>query len=220
MKSISRSLITALCLFMFSACLKQDKGQYIPGVNGPKVNVKNGKILLTVELEGIDPGAGVTLPIPDMRRSSLTVSPAIDDYGMPSGTLLRVDFDLKDVESDKFRLVPEETLPDGRPFPFLVDGTLPALAINVPSFKDTTFYASDKVFGFFLPINLPEDFRYSVHYRIKINGKSYGVVSLIHPDDRGEGAGVVVLLTLRDIRNNPEFKKLLKYSKKRRNRLF
>ena len=27
----------------------------------------------------------------------------------------------------------------------------------------------DKIFGFFLPLNLPKDFNVSVHYRIKIN---------------------------------------------------
>lgn len=220
MKTLYHSALMATLLFLSTSCLKQDKGQFIPGINGPKVNVQNGKILLTVELLGVDAGAGVTMPLPKMKNSNFTVSPSMADDGSLGGTLLKVNFDLKDVESDNFRVVPENTLPDGRDFPFMVDGTLPAIAFNVPKFKDSTFYASNKLFGFFLPITLPEEFQTSVHYRIKINKKNYGIVSLIHPDQYGNGAGVIVLLTLDEIRKNPEFKKLLKYSKKKRNRLF
>lgn len=220
MKRFSQGLTTLLCLLCLSSCLRQNKGQYIPGVEGPKVNVQNGKILLTLKLLNIETDAGLTLALPDMQSSLLTVSPSIDELGIPSGTLLKIEFDLKDVESDKFRFVPEETLPDGRSFPFLASGTLPAFAIHVPQFKDTTFYASKNLFGFFLPITLPEEFNFSVHYRIKINGKNYGIVSLIHPNEAGQGAGIVVLLTLEEIRNNSEFQKLLKYSLKKKKILF
>jgi hypothetical protein len=214
MKFLSYLLMGAL-MFGATSCLNQEDGQYIPGVDGPHVNIQDGKILLSVELVNIHLDAGITATIPKMKSSSFTVSPAFD-----GGTLLRVAFDLKDVESDHFKVVPHETLPDGRAFPFLIDGTLPALAINVPKAKDATFYVSKKVFGFFLPIKLPEDFNLSVHYRIKINGKSYGVVSLIHPDASGEGAGIVALLTLDDLRSNPDVKRLLKISKRRKNRLY
>lgn len=217
MKILSYVLLGAM-LFSATSCLEQEDGQYIPGVNGPKVNIQDGKILLSVELEGVEIDGGITLPIQKMKKSTITVSPAMAGDGTFGGTLIRLAFDLKDVENDNFRVVPHETLPDGRPFPFLVEGTLPALAINIPKAKDLTIYASEKVFGFFLPINLPEDFNMSVHYRIKINGESYGVVSLIHPDASGEGAGVVALLTLDDVRKNPDLKKLLKLSKKKRNK--
>lgn len=219
MKVLSYLLMGAM-LFSATSCLNQEDGQYIPGVNGPKVNIQDGKILLTVELEGVDIDAGLSLPLPKLKHSTVTVSPAMGSGGSFGGTLIRVAFDLKDVESDAFKVVPHETLPDGRPFPFLIDGTLPALALHVPKAKNATFYASKKVFGFFLPIKLPEDFNVSVHYRIKINGKSYGVVSLIHPDASGQGAGVVALLTLDDVRKNPQLKKLLKLSKKRKSRIY
>jgi hypothetical protein len=219
MKFMSYLLMSAV-LFGATSCLNQEEGKYIPGVNGPHVNIQNGKILLSVELTAVDTPVGVTVTMPKMKNSDITISPAMQDDGSVSGTLLRVAFDLKDVDSDEFNVVPHETLPDGRPFPFLVEGTLPALAINVPKAKNATFYASKKVFGFFLPIKLPVDFNVSVHYRIKINGKNYGVVSLIHPDASGEGAGVVALLTLEELRNNPDVQKLLKISKKRKNRLY
>ena len=207
-------------LFAATSCLNQEEGQFIPGVNGPKVNVQNGKILLSMELEKIDLGAGATLPMPKMKNSSITVGPSMSDDGTFGGTLIQVAFDLNDIESDHFKVVDPQLLPDGRPFPFLIDGTLPALAVQVPKAKNMTFYASTNVFGFFLPIKLPKEFNVSVHYRIKINGKNYGIVSLIHPDEQGEGAGVVALLTLKDVRESDDLKKLLKLSKKHKNVLF
>ena len=134
--------------------------------------------------------------------------------------MVQVAFDLSDVESDYFQVVPHETLPDGRAFPFTIDGTLPALAINVPQAKDMTFYASKDVFGFFLPISLPPEFAASVSYKIKINGENYGVVSLVHPDSNGQGAGVLLLLTLEDIRSNSDFKKLIKLSKRNKSKVY
>ena len=207
-------------LFAATSCLNQEEGQFIPGVNGPKINIQDGKILLSIELEKIDLGTGVTLPMPKMKNSSITVGPSMSGDGTFGGTLIQVAFDLKDVESDHFKVVDPQLLPDGRPFPFLIDGTLPALAVNIPKAKNMTFYASKNVFGFFLPIKLPKEFTISVHYRIKINGKNYGIVSLIHPDQQGEGAGVVALLTLKDVRESKELKKLLELSKKHKNVLF
>ena len=219
MKILSYLLLGAVFLSATS-CLNQEAGQYIPGVLGPKINVQNGKILMTVELQNVDIQGGLTVPLRNMDHSTVTVSPAVSGDLSSSGTMIQVAFDLKDVENDNFRVVPNETLPDGRAFPFLIDGTLPALAVNVPKAKDMTFYVSEKLFGFFLPIKLPADFNIGVHYKIKINGNDYGIVSLIHPNAQGEGAGVVALLTLDDIRGNSDFKRLIKLSKRNKNRVY
>lgn len=212
-------LLLLAVVFNFSACTNQEDGQLIPGVNGPDVNIKNGKILLTVELENISIPSGVTLPLPKLEHSSITLGPSNLDGGF-GGTLIQVSFDMQDVESDEFQVVPPEYLPDGRPFPFMVDGTLPAIAVHVPKAKDMTFYVSEKLFGFFLPIKLPDEFQSDINYRIRINGKSYGVVSLIHPDASGQGSGLVLVLTLDEIRNSPDAQKLLKLSKKYKNVVF
>lgn len=209
-------LIIFIMLFTASSCLNQGKAPKIPGIDGPKLNIQNGKILLSVGLEKVDLQTGLTLPLPKLKRSSISLAPRLE-----GGTLLQVAFDPKDIESDNFRIVDEQLLPDGRPFPFLVGGTLPALAVNVPKIFDTTFYASNKLFGFFLPIKkMPINLGMSIHYRLKINGKSVGIVSLINPDNQGNGAGVVLLLTMDEIRRNKNFMKLLKYSKRYKNKVF
>lgn len=200
-----------IVLLMASSCLKQGEAPKIPGVDGPKLNIADGKILLSVGLEAIDLQGGLTLPIPKLEHSSVAIGPRLE-----GGTLLQVAFDPRDVKSEYFRVVPAEYLPDGRPFPFTTDGTLPALAINVPKAFDMTFYGSNKLFGFFLPIKLPEEFNVSIHYRLKINGNNVGIVSLIHPSEGREGGGIVLLLTMKQIEENTDFQTLLKHSKKRR----
>lgn len=200
-----------IMLFAASSCLNQGEAPKIPGVDGPKLNIQNGKVLLSVGLEAIDLGAGVTLPVPKLKHSQIAITPRLE-----GGMQLQVAFDPRDVKSDYFSVVPNEVLPDGRPFPFTVDGTLPALGIHVPKAFDMTFYASNKLFGFFLPIKLPEEYNVSIHYRLKINGKNVGIVSLIHPSDGREGGGIVLLLTMKQIEENEDFQTLIKYSKKSR----
>lgn len=220
MKVLSYLLLCAI-FFTSTSCLNQEEGKYIPGVKGPRVNIQDGKVILSIELTGIDLPVGLTVPIPKLDQSTVTVAPSFGEDGSFNGTLIKVAFDLRDVENDEFRVVPHQTLPDGRDFPFLIDGTLPALAVNIPKALDTTFYASQKVFGFFLPIKIPSDFQLSVHYRIKVNGKKYGIVSLIHADEETqEGSGLIVLLTLDELRKNPELQKLLKISKRRKSTLY
>ena len=221
MKKLTYLIFTAFLILMTS-CLKQEKNNIIPGVNGPKINVQDGKILLSLELTKINSQVGITLPIPKMDSSTVTYGPYMNDEGQMSGTLLKVSLDLKDVESDEFKVVPPQKLPDGRDFPITVNGDLPALAFNMPKLKNSTFYVSEHLFGFFLPLKLPtnENLKFGVAFKIKVNGKNFGIVSLISPNEYDEGSGALVILSLKDIKQNSKFKKLLKYSKKKKNRLF
>lgn len=215
-----KSFIIIMGMSLFTSCLKQESGNPIPGVQGPYVNIQDGKIILTMILEKVDTSVGFSTPLPKIDSSMVTIGPAINGDGSQSGTLLRASFDLKELDSDKFKIVPAQKLPDGRDFPFLIDGTLPALAFNLPTVKNTTFYASKKVFGLFLPLTLPKELDFNLAYRIKVNGKKYGLISLIAPNEIDEGSGVVVLLTLDDIRNNPSVLKLLNRSKNNKKRLY
>ena len=103
-----------------------------------------------------------------------------------------------------------------------MDGTLPALALNVPKLLDTTFYASNAVFGFFIPVSLPDgmDIPFDIPFRLRMNGKQVGIVSYIRTNHEGEGSGVVLMLTMKQIQDNPEFQTLLKYSKRYESKVF
>jgi len=212
-KKTVKQLILFTLLLSLSSCLNQSETPKIPGIDGPNLNIIDGKILLSIGLENIELPIGGTVPIPKMKNSSISMSARLG-----GGSIVQVALDLKDVESDEFRVVPTQTLPDGRPFPFVMNGELPALAFHIPKVFDMTFYASQRAFGFYLPIKMPTDFIYGATLRIKINGKQYGVFQVVGNNSEGEGSGLVVMLTLEEIRNNPDLQSLLKFSKKRRNK--
>jgi hypothetical protein len=215
MKKFIFLTITLIGLTLPTSCLKQEKVPKIPGLDGPKFNVMEGKIILTMGLENINLPAGVSMQIPKMENSNFTIAPRLG-----GGTLIQIYFDPNDMQSDHFNIVPRQTLPDGRPFPFLMGGELPALAVQIPKLYNSTFYLSKKVFGVFVPLKIPKAFVTDIHYRIVINKKSIGVVSLIHPDEFGEGSGVILLLTMEQITNNPEIQDFLKFSEKVENHVF
>ena len=217
-------LLSYLTLFTFlfgaTSCLNQEGGQTIPGVNGPIINVQNGRILMSVELENFQTPVGVEVPLRNLNNSSIALGPAIREDGTFGGTLLRVAFDLTDVENNDFITIDPQTLPDGRPFPFGLDGSIPAYAVTVPDAKNMTFYASRDIFGFFLPLNLPDDIILSVSYRLVINGEDIGAVQLVQPDQNGENAGLLAILSLDVIKTNKKFLRLLEISKKNKHRIY
>lgn len=198
--------VTLIISLFFTSCGSQTDMAKIPGVDGPFFNVQDGKILLTIGFENLNIDQGLTLPIPRLKNSDFSVVPRLE-----GGTLFQVGLDPKDFESDDFRVVPSTTLPDGRPFPFTVDGTLPALAVNTPRFLDSTFYLSKDVFGFFIPVKYPLDV--SAFTRIKINGQQVGLATIIKPNPSGTGSGVMMIFTLKNLEQN-ELQKLLKLSTK------
>lgn len=210
-------MLMFLLAFASTSCLEQGSTPKIPGVDGPKLNIVDGKILLSVGLENVDLPGGVSLPASlidkNLKNSSVSVGTRLE-----GGTLIQIAFDPTDVESDNFRVVPSQTLPDGRPFPFVMGGELPALAFNVPKVFDTTFYASSRAFGFFIPIKMPSDFQIGGTIALKINEKQLGVFTVVGNNGSGEGSGLVLMLTMEQINQHPEVKALLKYSKKRKYR--
>lgn len=200
-------------LFALSSCLTQGETPKIPGLDGPKFNIIDGKILLSVGLENIDLPVALTLPIPKMKNSTVTVGTR-----MQGGSMIQVAFDLQDVKSDIFSIVPGQTLPNGEPFPFIMGGELPSLAFHIPKAFDMTFYASKRAFGFFLPVKMPASFQYGATMRLKINDKNVGVFTVVGNNAYGEGSGLVLMLTLEEIEANDDLKTLLKYSQKKKNK--
>jgi hypothetical protein len=210
MKFISQLLVLFFLSISFTGCGKQTDAK-IPLVKGPFFNVQNGKLILSLTAQTLNIDYGFSMPIPKLNYSDLTISPALE-----GGSTIQIGFDFRDVEG--LNVQDPERLPDGRDFPFVVGGTLPVLAVNVAEFYETTFYYSEKFFGFFVPINYSADM--SFFQRLKIDGKQIGIASIIKPNDEGKMAGLLLMFTLKDIENNPQLKRLLKYSKKHPKILF
>jgi hypothetical protein len=204
-----KQILLALCLIpLLLSCGKQSKLPEIPGVDGPKFNVLNGMILIGIRLENLNIPMGGKVPIPKTDNSHAEASPALE-----GGTLLQITIDPKDIEklSSGVEFGDPETLPGGRPLPGIVGGVLPSLAVNVPDLFDTTFYVSNKVFGFFVPVEIPS-FDVDVTTRIVINGKAIGNLSVISPDQNRENSGLLLLLNISALRS-PELKRLINLSK-------
>lgn len=212
MKNKMSLLVLAAIFSLFTSCGSQTDMVKIPGVQGPHFNVQDGKILLSLSLENVHIDLGATVPIPRMENSDVTLTPLLE-----GGTMIQIAFDPQDVDNEDFRVVPASTLPDGRAFPFTAGGTLPALALNTPRFLDATFYASDKLFGFFIPVKYGLDI--NAFSRIKINGKQVGIATIIKPNAQGSGSGVMIVLTLDALEDN-QLQKLLKISSKNAHKIY
>lgn len=206
LRALALGVTTALAV----SCGGQPELPKIEGVAGPFFNVMDGRVLISMTLEQVEIIGGLTMPIGKLENSTVEVTPAQE-----GGTLFQVAVDLKDIELTDWGQVDPTQLPGGRPLPGIVGGQLPAIAVTVPQLADTTVYASQKVFGFFLPFKLKV--QAIATFRIVINGKNMGNLSLVGQDSNGENSGVLVLMNL-NAAGKAELKRLIKHSKKAGNR--
>ncbi|MBL7664819.1 MAG: hypothetical protein JNM93_06765 [Bacteriovoracaceae bacterium] len=206
MKKIS-SLLVVLAIVGMTSCGKQPDVPVIPGVKGPFFNVQNGAVLISMEFETLAINQGIRVPIPKLQNSSLELTPA----QFSGGTFFQAVIDFDDIENGNFEFVNPESLPGGRPLPGIVGGTLPAVAVNVPDFLDTTFYLSKKVFGFFTPFRLNVQAIFT--QRLYMNGKYMGNISLVGVDEQGDNSGILLLLNISS-EVKKDLKKVIELSKK------
>ncbi len=211
------ALFTILTLSV--SCLKQGNTVSIEGVNGPLINVVNGKILFSVGLENLNLPIGVSLPLSnELKGGSVTVGPDLEN----GGSMIQVAFNADSLNSDYFEVVPGNTLPNGDIFPFTLSGELPAHAINIPEALDITVYASNKLFGFFVPVKFPDYITFGAYYPLSIGGKEVGHFTVVGNNSAGEGSGIIVMLSMEQVLANKDLQTAIKYSKKRKykNRVF
>ncbi len=211
-KNSMRVAMMLIVLLFTSGCGEQPNVPHIPGIKGPHFNVQDGSILISMEFETININQGARLPIPKLDNSYLELTPA--QFG---GTFFQATLDFEDIENGDFEFVDPQSLPGGRPLPGIVGGQLPAVAINVPDFLDTTFYLSKRVFGFFTPFRVNVDA--IITQRLVIAGTHIGNISLVGKDEGGENSGVLLLFNLTK-QGKKELKRIIKRSKKTPNRIF
>ncbi len=199
---------TLLVAIMLASCGQGDDLN-LPGVDGPRFHVSNGMVIADLKLENLNFNVQTEFTIPKLENSFIAVNGSAD-----AGTDISLHFDPQDVISTDFDLVDPNTLPDGRAFPLLPDGTLPSIAINIPSMKNTTFYASKEVVGFFIPYT--HGIGIDMAQRIVVNGKDVGFAALVRADSNGENSGFLIILEIDNLKNR-RLQKLIKRSLKSRN---
>ncbi len=204
-----RAFLLILTLAL-AGCGNQPEAPTIPGVQGPFFNVMDGKVLISLTLEQVEILGGARIPLGELEQSYVELTPA--QFG---GTMFQVGLSVEDIDGHDWSMADPHALPGGRPLPGVIGGELPTLAVHVPELAGTTFYVSDKVFGFFIPMHV--DTPAIITSRLVMEGKVVGNISVVGHDATGENSGLLLLMNL-DVANKERFRRLIELSKQEQNR--
>jgi hypothetical protein len=195
--SILKTAVVSLSILaMASGCGKgSGKNPTISGVTGPNVSYVNGQFTMSLVLTQLNLVGGGTLPIPHMPNSYLEISPDLQS----TGTLIQVGLspaDLAALSGGGVNLLPPTDLPGGRALPGVSGGQLPAVAVQVPSWDNVTFYVGPQIFGLFVPVKLGLA-GYEATFRFyDTNGLDIGNISLVGEDTTNANSGFLVLIPI------------------------
>jgi len=166
----------------------------IPGVQGPNVTIVDNNVVISMVFDQITLDLGARVPIPKYTNSFVEISPHLTS----GGTLLEAIISISDILNEELSKEDPHTLPGGRPLPGIAGGTLPAVAFNVKSFNDMTFYLGENVFGSFYPVDTGLKNNIGT-YRFYIQGQRAGNISLVGTDENDENGGILLMLDLSNI---------------------
>jgi hypothetical protein len=196
---ILKTILLSTVLFLYS-CGNSRKNPIIPGIDGPRVDLQQDQVVISMVLEEISIIGGGAYTIPDYPNSFIEVSP---DLQSP-GTLVKVSLAIEDILGDFTHLDPQ-ALPDGRPLPGVASGKLPVLAVTIPELDDLSFYIGPDIFGLFVPISGLGFQQGVVTFRFYTGSSRAGNISIVGEDQNGENSGLLLMLDLKS-----RTKKLLK----------
>ncbi len=201
--------ILVLALLAFFSVTPALAGK-IPGVEGPYIDFIDGKIQVSLAFTKLELPGYVGVVLPKLPNSSAVIEP----NALEGGTLATVRLDPRDIKIIK-EVVTDKAyiLPDGRPIPGIPGGKIKdGLRLDLkPAQYSLSFYYHQKLFGFYIPLN--------VNYKFPINAaaislswkkKVVGSLHLVGPEGSKKPA-LLIFLRLKDIESNPEImEKLLK----------
>lgn len=163
----------------------------IPGVQGPTVTLMQDNLLISMVFEDLQLDGGLRYNIPKYNYSYVEISPDVQS----SGTLMSVSISLKDVLGGNLETQDPQKLPGGRNIPGIASGSLPAVAFSLPKFHNMTLYVGKNIFGMFVPAHVGVDSAIA-SFRYYIGQKAAGTISLVGNDDKGENAGILLMLDM------------------------
>lgn len=163
----------------------------VPGLENLNISVVSNYLYVGFLSTTLNIDAGLTLPIPGLKDATLSMAPNIDG----KGTVFQLAVALKDL----FQSIGGSTsgLPDGRPLPDVLNGTLPRWDVKAGG-TTLSLYLNNDAFGFFIPLkfqvgNVTLPFMVSQEIRDEhqnLLGKVYAIPSNVS----GSGSGLFVLL--------------------------
>lgn len=157
----------------------------IPGLEGPILNVVDGKILVSIKLLFLELEAGAGLIIPKTKQSRVDLMQNILD----GGTIVQFTIDPNDIKGVTAGKDPN-LLPDGRAIPGSATGTLPSLRVDT-KFFNTSYYFAPTLFAIYVPFDI--DTRgLSGSATFKLGSKAAGGVTLVSSNAQGKNAALFI----------------------------
>jgi hypothetical protein len=191
-KSLLLATLTLFTLGFTSSCGNNGTSNIeIAGVQGPKVSLLQDNLLISMVFENVQMDGGLRYNIPKYKYSYLEISPDLQS----SGTLMNISISLKDLVDGGLDQLDPQKLPGGRNLPGVSGGQLPAVAFSIEKFHNMSFYLSKQVFGIFVPAQIGVDGAIA-SFRYYINQKAAGTISLVGNDEKGENAGILLMINL------------------------
>jgi hypothetical protein len=163
----------------------------IAGIQGPHVTLMQDNLLISLVFENVQLDGGLRYNIPKYKYSYMEISPDVQS----SGTLMSISISLKDIVDGGLDKLDPQKLPGGRNLPGVAGGSLPAVAFSIEKFHNMSFYLGKNIFGIFIPATVGVDGAIA-SFRYYINQKAAGTISLVGNDDKGENAGVLLMINL------------------------
>lgn len=188
-------LVTTLVLFTmgFATSCGNNKGAniQIPGVKGPNVSLLQDNLQISMVFDNVQIDGGLRYNIPKYKYSFLEISPDVQS----NGTLMNISVSLKDIVNGNLDKLDPLKLPGGRNLPGVAGGSLPAVAFSIEKFHNMSFYLGKDVFGIFVPASVGVDGAIA-SFRYYVAQKAVGTISMIGNDDKGENAGILLMINL------------------------
>lgn len=163
----------------------------ISGMQGPTVTLMQDNLLISMVFENMQMDGGLRYNIPKYNYSYLEVSPDLQS----NGTLMSISISLKDIVNGGLDKLDPQKLPGGRNLPGVASGALPAVAFSIEKFHNMSFYLGKNMFGIFVPAKVGVDGAIA-SFRYYVAQKRAGTISLVGNDEKGENAGVLLMLDM------------------------
>jgi hypothetical protein len=195
--NLLKTAVVGLSIMAFASGCGKGSGSNptISGVTGPNVTYVNGQFTMSIVLTQLNIEGGGQIPIPHMPNSYLEISPDLQS----TGTLIQIGLsptDLAALTGGAVNLLPPTDLPGGRALPGVSGGQLPAIAVQVPSWDNITFYVGPQIFGLFVPVKLGLA-GYEATFRFyDTAGLDIGNISVVGEDTTGANSGFLVLIPI------------------------
>ncbi|RPJ74261.1 MAG: hypothetical protein EHM20_10900 [Alphaproteobacteria bacterium] len=192
-KKVIVSLIAISTLGFATSCGNNSSSNIqIAGVNGPTVTLLQDNLMISMVFENVQLDGGLRYNIPKYKYSYLEISPDLQS----TGTLMSISVSLKDIVDGGLDGLDPQKLPGGRALPGVAGGALPAVAFSIEKFHNMSFYLSKDVFGIFVPATVGVDGAIA-SFRYYMNQKAAGTISLVGNDEKGENAGILLMINLK-----------------------